>query len=133
MTDSQRNILIIDDETCLLKSLVAFFEDEGFTVRWAVSGEDGLEILKFELMDAVIVDMRLPGIDGNETVVKAHALQPSLQFLIHTGSTDYQLPPPLRELGIMPEAVFLKPLTDLSILTQAVREASRKTSPHGLL
>jgi len=123
MTDSQRKILIIDDEICLLKSLVAFFEDEGFTVRWAVSGEDGLEILKFEQMDAVIVDMRLPGIDGNETVVKAHALQPSLQFFIHTGSTDYQLPQPLRELGISLDAIFLKPLTDLSILSQAVRGA----------
>ena len=45
---SQRKILIIDDEMSLLKSLVAFFEDEGFTVRGVVSGEDGLEILQNE-------------------------------------------------------------------------------------
>ena len=94
MDDTAYRVLIIDDELSLLKSLVAFFEDEGFFVRGAESGEEGLEILKTEKMDVVIIDLRLPGIDGNETIVRAHELQPALRFLIHTGSTDYQIPPP---------------------------------------
>jgi DNA-binding NtrC family response regulator len=114
-------VLIIDDEPSLLKSLVAFFEDEGFYVQGAASGEEGLDLLRTDRMDAVIIDLRLPGIDGNETVLRAHELQPALRFLIHTGSTDYQIPPPLRHIGIEEKAVFLKPLPDLSVLTEAVR------------
>ena len=122
MDDTAYRVLIIDDELSLLKSLVAFFEDEGFFVRGAESGEEGLEILKTEKMDVVIIDLRLPGIDGNETIVRAHELQPALRFLIHTGSTDYQIPPTLRHIGIEQEAVFLKPLPDLCVLSAAVHD-----------
>ena len=125
MDDTEYRVLIIDDELSLLKSLVAFFEDEGFMVRGAASGEEGLEILETEKMDVVVIDLRLPGIDGNETVVRAHDLQPALRFLIHTGSTDYQIPPALRRIGIEQEAVFLKPLPDLSVLSAAVRDLFR--------
>jgi DNA-binding NarL/FixJ family response regulator len=69
--------------------------------------------------------MRLPGIDGNDTIVKAHELQPSLHFLIHTGSTDYQAPHSLHHIGITKDAIFLKPLMDLSVLAEAVRNFFR--------
>lgn len=126
MDDTEYRVLIIDDELSLLKSLAAFFEDEGFFVRGAASGEEGLEILHTEKMDVVIIDLRLPGIDGNETIVRAHELQPALRFLIHTGSTDYQIPLPLRHIGIEQEAIFLKPLPDLSVLSRAVRNLFRQ-------
>lgn len=121
MLETIQKILIIDDEVSLLKSLIAFFEDEGFIVWGAESGETGLEILQNERMDAVIVDMRLPGIDGNETILRAHSQQPSLIFLIYTGSTDYQLPASLLALGITQDMVFSKPQPDLAVLTHAVR------------
>ncbi len=120
-TDGSCRILIIDDEISLLHSLTAFLEDEGFSVWGAVSGEAGLAILERERMDGVIVDMRLPGIDGNETIVKAHAQHPSLQFIIHTGATDYQLPSFLKELGLSEDVVFIKPLADLAVLSRALR------------
>lgn len=125
MNDADCRILIIDDELSLLKSLVAFFEDEGFSVQGATSGEDALEILMMGKMDAVIIDMRLPGIDGNDTILKAHELQPSLRFLIHTGSTDYQIPNSLQRIGISKDSIFLKPLMDLSVLAEAVRNFFR--------
>lgn len=118
-------VLIIDDEISLLKSLIAFLEDEGFGVIGATSGEEGLEILQHTPVDAAIVDMRLPGMDGNETIVRAHQLQPSLCFFIHTGSADYRLPAALREIGVDAGAIFLKPLADLTVLAEAVRSRCR--------
>lgn len=115
-------ILIVDDETGLLYSLMAFFEDENFDVKGASSGEEALEILKEEDVDAVIVDMRLPGIDGNEVILQAKELGSKAKFLIHTGSTDYKLPTSLIELGYRQEHIFLKPLADLNILTKSVKE-----------
>lgn len=115
-------ILIVDDETGLLHSLMAFFEDEDFDVKGASSGEEALEILKKEDIDAVIVDMRLPGIDGNEVILQAKELGSKAKFLIHTGSTDYKLPTSLIDLGYRQEHIFLKPLADLSILTETVKK-----------
>ncbi len=113
-------VLIIDDEITLLYSLIAFFEDEGFDACGAASGEEALQLLNHHAADAVIVDMRLPGMDGNETIVKAHQLLPRARFIIHTGSTDYRLPAILREL-VDPADIFLKPLPDLTVLAAAVR------------
>ncbi len=115
-------ILIVDDETGLLYSLMAFFEDENFDVKGASSGEEALEILKKEDVDAVIVDMRLPGIEGNEVILQAKELGSRAKFLIHTGSTDYKLPASLIDLGYRQEHIFLKPLADLSILTETVKD-----------
>ena len=113
-------VLIIDDEITLLNSLIAFFEDEGFDACGAASGEEALQLLSHRAADAVIVDMRLPGMDGNETIVRAHRLRPGTRFIIHTGSSDYQLPAALGEL-VAPADIFLKPLPDLAVLAAAVR------------
>lgn len=121
MQEPLHKILIVDDEAGLLYSLMAFFEDENFDVKGASSGEEALEILKEEDVDAVIVDMRLPGIDGNEVILQAKDLGSKAKFLIHTGSTDYKLPTSLIDLGYRQEHIFLKPLADLSILTETVK------------
>ena len=115
-----KDILIIDDEKQILFSLQTFFEDEGFRVHCAASGEDGLEILQEKAIDLCVVDMRLPGIDGNEVIHLSRTLSPATKFLIHTGSSDYQLPHDLMQGGIDPQFVFRKPLPDMSILLHAV-------------
>ena len=70
------------------------------------------------------MDMRLPGMDGNATVVAMHALRPQIQFLIHTGSVNYSLPPELRVQGMTEDHVFMKPLADMGILADAIRRMS---------
>ena len=68
-----KKILIVDDEERLLRSLAFFFEDEGYKVYTAPSGEEALSILRQKKIDASIVDMRLPGIDGNEIIRRANS------------------------------------------------------------
>ncbi len=114
-------ILLVDDEELLLRSLAFYFEDEGYDVYTALTGEEALTVLRKENIEACVVDMRLPGIDGNEVIRRAHDEGLLSTFLIHTGSTDYQVPDDLIIMGIAPSQVFLKPLADLSILVQAVQ------------
>lgn len=120
MTESQTRILIIDDEPGLLFSLTAFLEDEGFEVEGVSSGEDALHFLKTSKFDAVIIDIRLPGKDGNEVMLEALQWGCQARFFIHTGSSDYQIPQALAALGITKNNIFLKPLADLEILSQAI-------------
>ena len=118
---NDRKILIVDDEERLLRSLAFYFEDEGYDVYISLSGEDAMEVLRKENIAACIVDMRLPGIDGNEVIRMANSDQLLDKFIIHTGSTDYLVPADIKAMGISSSQVFLKPLTDLSVLVQAIQ------------
>lgn len=115
-------VLVVDDEDMIRLTLSDCFEDEGFVVHSASSGEEGLEILKQEPVDVCTVDMRLPGMDGNDFILQAASLRPGIRYLIYTGSTDYSLPRELRDLGISWDTnVFIKPVEDLEILVRTVR------------
>ncbi len=122
-----KKILLVDDEERLLRSLAFYFEDEGYDVYTALTGEDALDILRKDKIDACVVDMRLPGIDGNEVIRGANKEQLLNKFVIHTGSTDYQVPDDIAAMGVGSEQVFLKPLADLSVLVQAVQALIEET------
>ena len=122
MNDKTFKILLVDDEKYLLNNLFRFFEDEGFEVLAVDNGEEALNLLAKEEVDGAIVDMRLPGIDGNEVILQAHRLQPGIKFLIHTGSTNYFLPVALRDLGITEDQVYIKPVMELEMLSEHMQQ-----------
>lgn len=117
-----KKIIIIDDEESVLKNLTAFFEDESFEVLTASTGEEGLDLLLKSDVSFAIVDIRLPGIDGNTVIIKTLAKRPEVNFIIHTGSSDYIIPDELKDAGFTKESVFFKPITDLNILLNAVNK-----------
>lgn len=114
------HVIIIDDEDMVRINLADFLEDEGYVVSHVKSGEEGLELIKKQAYNVAIVDMRLPGIDGNTFILKACAVQPALKYLIHTGSADYTLPEELKMLGICPASILYKPVQDMDIIKAGV-------------
>ncbi|MCX7678011.1 MAG: response regulator [Spirochaetes bacterium] len=121
-------ILVVDDEQVINTNIGAYLEDEGFSVRIAASGEEGLQLLKEEEADVGIIDMRLPGMDGNSFILKAHEICPEMKFIIHTGSTNYSLPPALKEIGVCANYVFRKPVQDMSKIVDAIRMILEKAT-----
>ncbi len=85
-----RSILIIDDDDQLRKSFEKLLTEEGYRVTGAASGEDGLIALDAAMPDLVILDMRLPGMNGFETFKKIHDANPRLPVIIMTayGTTE---------------------------------------------
>ncbi len=125
-------VLVVDDEVPIRSSLVDFFHDEGLDAMPAESAENGWKILESHQMDAAVVDIRLPGADGNAFIIHAHTVQPELSFVIYTGSTDYVLPEDIQNVGVKPQDVFHKPLHDIGILTEAIqRVIARKDGDDG--
>ncbi len=122
MPDCLPNLLILDDEESIRQSIAAYFEDEGFTVFQAASGEEALDIVKGNNINAAVIDIRLPGMDGNAFMVKAGTLYPKIKFIIHTGSADYRLPDTLKKIGVKRENVFIKPVHDLDVLATALKQ-----------
>jgi two-component system KDP operon response regulator KdpE len=64
--ESQPNILMIDDDPNVLRSLRAALESHGYSVRSATSGPAALEACATERPDVVLLDLGLPGLDGVE-------------------------------------------------------------------
>lgn len=113
-------VLVVDDDEFVRLNLVVFLEDEGFEVLSASNGEEALEILKHKTVDVAVVDMRLPGMDGNAFILKANDIKPGIRFIIHTGSINYSIPDPLKNMGIKSEQVFLKPVAEMGLISEAI-------------
>ncbi|MBW2708816.1 MAG: sigma-54-dependent Fis family transcriptional regulator [Deltaproteobacteria bacterium] len=83
-------ILIIDDDDQLRVSFQRLLTEEGYSVDSAPSGEAGLNLMKSITPDLVVLDMRLPGMNGLETFRRIHAIEPKLPVIIMTafGTTE---------------------------------------------
>ncbi len=83
-------ILIVDDDAQLRTSFEKLLTTEGHTVRTAPTGEGGLELVKSSIPDLVIIDVRLPGMDGLTAFQAIHEIEPKLPVIIMTayGTTD---------------------------------------------
>ena len=118
-TDTVR-VLVLDDEMSIRESLSDFLEDFNFQVNSAETAETALEILKDNEVSVAIVDMRLPGIDGNSFIVQAHEMSPKTRFIIHTGSVNYHMTQEVRNVGVLEDFVFLKPIGNLMTFVDAI-------------
>ena len=113
-------ILVIDDEFSIRESLADYFEDFEFQVETAASAEEALERVSESSFHVAIVDMRLPGLDGNGFIVRASRMDSRLQFIIHTGSVNYTVSPEVQKAGVTAEQVFLKPVYEMNQLVKMV-------------
>lgn len=84
------SIVIIDDDPQLRKSLARLLADDGHEVKGLGTGEAGVEYLKNHRTDLVILDLRLPGMDGMETFQEIKRIDPKLPVIIMTayGTTE---------------------------------------------
>ncbi|MET0068032.1 MAG: response regulator [Candidatus Thiodiazotropha sp.] len=111
-------ILILDDEHIIRQSLSDYFEDQDWQTVEADSAEAAFALLKQQKFSAAIVDIRLPGIDGNEFIRLSAPRHPRMGFLICTGSPDFIIPPDLHVFANVSSWLCKKPLRDLGELKQ---------------
>jgi DNA-binding response OmpR family regulator len=129
--DDAASVLLIDDSRTLRAELRRELEADGYTVRTAATGEDGLRMAGVRRPGIIIVDGTLPGIDG-ATVIRRVRLDPALRdvpCLLLTGSTDRHL-----ELDVLDAGAdaFLRKNEDTSVLRAKVAAILRQstTSDH---
>jgi CheY-like chemotaxis protein len=70
-----KNILVIDDEGLITKTLKKLLGKEGFNAVITSSGQEAMEKMKIENFDLVICDIRMPEIDGIETIERIRKIQ----------------------------------------------------------
>ena len=78
-------ILTIDDEENIRNGLADNFELEGYEVKQAASGEEGLKLIDEGGIDLVITDLRMDGISGSEVVKRVCGEHPGIPIIVLTG------------------------------------------------
>ena len=86
-------ILIVDDEKNIRTSLSRFFDLHGNTVSSAESGSDALDQLRKQAFDCMLLDLKLPDLDGIQVLEKVREIDPYLPVILLTahGSTASQI------------------------------------------
>ncbi len=91
-------ILIIDDDKSLLESYTVLLEDE-FQVSTAESGERGLDLLRHEDVHLVLLDVRLPDMNGIEVLRRIKALDENVDVIMITAVKDVRVAVEAIKLG----------------------------------
>lgn len=102
---SNKKILIVDDQYGIRILLNEVFQKEGYTTFQAPNGKQALAIAKSEKPDLVILDMKIPGMDGLEILKHLKQLDESIQVIMITA---------YGELDLIQEAMRCGALTHLT-------------------
>jgi len=81
-------VLVVDDERFVCKELRKFLEGKGYDVVEAYSGDEALEVYRQERPDVVLLDIRMPGKDGLETLKELKDLDPEASVIMVTAVNE---------------------------------------------
>lgn len=110
-------VLIVDDEEPVVEVLSDYFTSQGYAVRTARNGTDALAAVKRSRPDIVLLDVRMPGIDGVEVLRRIRATDGALPVIMVTANEDVALARETLKLGAFDYVA--KPF-DFSYLDRAV-------------
>src|SRR5579863_5726164 len=94
-----RRVLVIDDEAGIRSLTARALEPAGFSVALAATGRQGLSIALREPCDLVLLDLRLPDIDGEELLRRLRRERPRQAVLISSATADPRAAARCRSLG----------------------------------
>ncbi len=115
-------LLAIDDETEFTNLIQGYFGARGFEVFVANAGDTGLQLAKEKKPDVCLIDLKMPGIHGDEVMKEILAMSPKTKCIMITASEgEGKTRQHLLEMGA--HACYDKPITSLRELEKTIREA----------
>jgi DNA-binding NtrC family response regulator len=123
-TSIRPSVLIIDDDSSLLESYTVLLEDE-FQVYTAETGEEGLQLLRQEDITVMLLDVRLPGMDGLEVLRQAKAIDENVDVIMVTAVKNVRVAVEAIKLGAYDYLV--KPFEIDEVLTLLRRTLERQS------
>ncbi len=120
----KEKILVIDDEADIRQSLRMVLEYEGYEFVEAATGREGLEVLRRESPDAVLLDIKMPSMDGLEVLAAARTRDMHTPILMISGHGD--IPTAVEAIHKGAYDFLEKPLASERVLTALRNAVERK-------
>src|ERR1051325_5060089 len=119
------NILIIDDEKAIRKTLSEILSYEGYKIEEAGDGEEGLKKFKEKTYDVVLCDIKMPKVDGLDFLQKAVETNPYVPIIMISGHDNME---PAVEAVKKGAYDFIQKPPDLNRLLITIRNAMERNS-----
>ena len=118
------NILVVDDEPVARQSLSDILKLEGYNVASAPNGQAAVEHVRRHPVDLMIVDLRMPGMDGLEVVQVVNQIAPDTEVILLTafGSTETAI----QALRLRIQDYLLKPASPAQIIATVKKGLTRR-------
>ena len=112
-----KKILLVDDEEGIQLLYQEEFQDAGYEVISAFTGEEALEKFKSESPDLVILDIQMPGMNGIEVLRQMKMISPQLPIILSTAYHEYK-----QDLSAWASDEYIVKSPDLQKLKEAIRK-----------
>ena len=118
------NILIVDDEEEILKMLKRHLELEGYDVSTTPDPFEAVELMKENLFNMVVSDIRMPGLSGVELLRELRAVNPLVNIIIITGYSNMSYVVDCLASGAVD--YFTKPIRDMDLFLQVIGQTQKR-------
>jgi DNA-binding NtrC family response regulator len=108
MRDKKR-ILVIDDDPVILKGFKLLLQTKGYQVSTAETGKDALEMVHGNFYNLVLIDLKLPDMDGTALLAEFQQLAPDMKKVVVTGNSSRENA--IESLNLGADGYLEKPVT----------------------
>lgn len=119
------SVLLVDDELEFLETLVKRLKKRNLSVQGAKSGEEALKVLETEPVDVVVLDVKMPGMDGIDTLREIKKLYPLVEVIMLTGHASMEVAIEGMQIGAFD--YLMKPM-DIDELLYKLQDAYQRKS-----
>lgn len=120
---SQTNVLLVDDEVEFASALAERLQLRNYNVKTAHNALEALAVIHSQVPDVIILDLKIPGMDGIETLKTIKKIDPSIEVIMLTGHGDVQSVAEGMKSGVF--EYIMKPV-DIGELTVKIDKAMKK-------
>ena len=121
MVEDSPLVLVVDDELSICNVLRRILEQEGYRVITAPDGETALRVTREKNPDVILLDLVMPGIDGQEVCRRVREFSPSTPVIYFTAKMEPVDSLQFRRLRREADGFLAKPATSKQILSKVGR------------
>ena len=120
------NILVVDDENVARQSLTDILKLEGYNVASAPNGQAAVEYVRMHPIDLMIVDLRMPGMDGLEVVQVVNQMAPDTEVVLLTAFASTESA--VQALRLRIHDYLIKPAPPAQVIASVKKGLARRTA-----
>jgi DNA-binding response OmpR family regulator len=119
-------ILVIDDEPGIRDLLDTLLRRKGYEVVLAETGQKGVDLFRRERPDVIVLDLKMPGMDGLSVLQQVRSVDPEKPVIILTGAGTAETEQKVRALGV---TEYVEKEFSLHLLGDSLKRLLNNTTP----